>query len=67
MTTEKSPTMELIELIRKCDRAADQLLMRENSILMTKTALNKMRPVLKIEMAAIDAVQVRSFILNNIC
>ena len=67
MTTEKSTTMEVIELIRKCDRSADQLLKRENCMLMAKDALNKMRPALKIEIGAIDAIQVRSFILNNIC
>ena len=65
MTAEKSTTMELIELIRKCDRSADQLLMRENCMLMAKAALNKMRPVLKIEMGAIDAIQVRFFIASN--
>ena len=67
MTAEKSTTMELIELIRKCDRSADQLLRRENCELMVRDALNKMRPVFKIEMSAIDAVQVRVFIHNNIC
>ena len=67
MTAEKSTTMELIELIRKCDRSADQLLRRENCMLMIKDALNKMRPVLKIDMSAIDAIQVRSFIQDNGC
>ena len=67
MTAEKSTTMELIELIRKCDRSADQLLRRENCMLMVKDALNKMRPILKIEMDAIDAIQVRSIISKMIC
>ena len=67
MTAEKSTTMELIELIRKCDRSADQLLRRENCMLMVKDALNKMRPILKIEMDAIDAIQVRSIISKLIC
>ena len=59
MTAEKSTTMELIELIRKCNKSADQLLKRENCMLMAKDALSKMRPVLKIDMGAIDAIQVR--------
>ena len=67
MTAEKSTTMELIELIRKCDRSADQLLRRENCMLLVKDALNKMRPILKIEMDAIDAIQVRSIISKMIC
>ena len=67
MTAEKSTTIELVELIRKCDRSADQLLRRENSILMVRDALTKMRPVLKIEMSAIDAVQVTLFIQNILC
>ena len=67
MTAEKSTTMELIELIRKCDRSADQLLRRENCMLMVKDALDKMRPILKIEMDAIDAIQVRSIISKMIC
>ena len=67
MTAAKSTTMELIELIRKCDRSADQLLRRENCMLMVKDALNKMRPILKIEMDAIDAIQVRSIISKMIC
>ena len=59
MTEEKSTTMELIELIRKCDKSADQLLRRENCMLMAKDALSQMRPVLKIDIGAIDAIQVR--------
>ena len=59
MTAEKSTALELAELIRKCDKSADQLLRRENCMLMAKDALNKMRPVLKIDMGAIDAIQVR--------
>ena len=59
MTAEKSTTMELIELIRKCDKSADQLLRRENCMLMAKDALSQMRPVLKIDIGAIDAIQVR--------
>ena len=67
MTAEKSTTMELIELIRKCDRSADQLLRRENCMLMVRDALNKTRPLVQIEMGAIDAIQVRSVIQNSIC
>ena len=58
MTAEKSTTMELIELIRKCDRSADQLLRRENCMLMVRDAIYKMGPELRIEMSAIDAIQV---------
>ena len=65
MTAEKSTTLEVIELIRKCERSANQLLRRENCILMAKDALNKMRPELKIDMSAVDAIQVRTFIQDN--
>ena len=65
MTAEKS--RELIELIRKCDRSADQLLRRENCMLMVREAINKTRPLVQIEMGAIDAIQVRSVIQNIIC
>ena len=65
MTAEKS--RELIELIRKCDRSADQLVKRENCMLMVRDAINKTRPVVQIEMGAIDAIQVRSVIQNTIC
>ena len=65
MTAENS--RELIELMRKCDRSADQLLRRENCMLMVREAINKTRPLVQIEMGAIDAIQVRSVIQNIIC
>ena len=65
MTAEKP--RELIELIRKCDRSADLLLRRENCMLMVREAINKTRPLVQIEMGAIDAIQVRSVIQIIIC
>ena len=65
MSAEKSTSIELFELIGNCSKTADQLWRRENCMLMVRDALYKMRPALRIEMKAIEAIQVRSFIKNN--
>ena len=66
MSAEKSTTMELIEHIRKCNTTADQILRRENVMLMVRDALYKEGPQLRIEISAIDALQVSLFILIDI-
>ena len=66
MSAEKSTIIELIKLIQNCNRTADQLLKRENCMLMVRDALYKIRPELRIEMKAIEAIQVSLFVKNDI-
>ena len=65
MSAEKSTSIELFELIGNCSKTADQLWRRENCMLMVRDALYKMRPALRIEMKAIEAIQVSSSIMNS--
>ena len=61
MSAEKSTTTQLLELIRQCDRSADNIIRRKYFQDQVRVVIQRMRPDLLIEVSAFDALQVRLY------
>ena len=57
--TAKSTNIQLLELIRECERSACEIIRKDHCNVMVKHVLNKMGPKFKIEVNAMNAIQVR--------
>ena len=57
--TTKPTSIQLIELIWDCEKTANEILRRDHCNLMLKHVLSKSAPKFKIEIGAMDAIQVR--------
>ena len=57
--TSKPTSIQLIELIWDCEKTANEILRRDHCNLMLKHVLSKSAPKFKIEIGAMDAIQVR--------
>ena len=55
----KSTSIQLLELIRECERSASEIIRKDHCNVMVKHVLNKMGPKFKIEVNAMNAIQVR--------
>ena len=61
MTAEKSTTTQLLELIRQCDRSADNIIRRKYFQDQVRVVIQRMTPDLLIDVSAFDALQVRLY------
>ena len=59
MTAEKSTSTELLELIRHCERSAENMIRKKHFQELVGAVIQKMRPALLIEDNALDALQVK--------
>ena len=57
--TTKSTSAQLLELIGEFERSATEILRKDLCHLTIRHVLNKMGPKLKIEVTAVDALEVR--------
>ena len=57
--TAKSTSIQLLELIGECERSASEIIRNDHCNVMVKHVLNKMGPKFKIEVNAMNALQVR--------
>ena len=57
--TAKSTNIQLLELIGECERSASEIIRKDHCNVMVKHVLNKMGPKFKIEVNAMNAIQVR--------
>ena len=55
----KSTSIQLLELIGECERSANEIIRKDHCNLMVRHVLNKMGPKFKIEVNAMNAIQVR--------
>ena len=60
--TAKSTSTLLLELIGECERSANERLRRDLCHLTVKHVIGKMGPQFKIEVSAMEAIQVRDVI-----
>ena len=55
----KSTSTQLLELIGNCERSANEILRKDLCHLTVRHVLNQMEPKFKIDVSAMDAIQVR--------
>ena len=55
----KSTSIQLLELIGECERTANAILRKDHCNLMVRHVLSTSAPKFKIEISAMDAIQVR--------